>query len=209
MDLDLDAFLDKSVMGENSTVDSLFGALTGVLDEVAAYGPNIFVGADSTQINDIFDVVSEVSDFATGLGDFISLVTEVRRLIPPEIRSVVRQARSSLGCASPSKSFANYAYNELSTRNLINDAVVTRELFDPCQYIGEIQQVLNYTSTGSEVATFTDLVTLPNSLVTSLEAYFGNKTEHFTGAFLLEHFSDLSVSRSGLKNSAHFVARSD
>ena len=114
----------------------------------------------------------------------------VRDLIPSPLRPVVRYGDflSKDGCFNPSPSFNEYALSLLKNDTLSPDE------FDACDYIPQLQDVLNYTSNSTEAATlFVDLVVLPNDLRYRLQNLFGNGTD-FSGEFLLDRFGELSVS---------------
>lgn len=116
----------------------------------------------------------------------------VRNLIPPEVRSLVRHADNLLqyGCRKEfiSLHFTEYSYALLSLGISIED-------YDPCDYIGEIQQALGYTSSVDEDASFLDFVVLPEDLKMSLEEIFGSSGVPIDGQFLLGELSNLSARR--------------
>lgn len=71
-----------------------------------------------------------------------------------------------------------------------------KDVFNPCEYIPQLQLALNYTSVGSDnVTSFANLVILleGSSLYTQLQALWGNQTR-FSGKFLLDNFGDVTVS---------------
>jgi hypothetical protein len=114
----------------------------------------------------------------------------VRALIPTKVRPVVRfgDFLSKDGCNKPSASFNEYAFS------VLNNDTISRDEFNACGYIPQLQVALNYTSNSTEAASsFADLVVLPNDLQNRLNSLWGNETD-FSGKFLLDNFGGLSVS---------------
>ncbi len=116
----------------------------------------------------------------------------VRDLIPSNIRSVVRHGNfhSRYGCSKPSSQFNDFAFN------LLNNGTLSRDDFNACDYIPQIQVALNYKPNSNEVVTsFADLVVLAKDspLYNRLDDLYGTET-NFTGEFLLERFGTISVS---------------
>jgi len=189
-DLDLGSLIDD-ISG------SVFNDLTELLRDFASFGPDLTAGSNSLPIEGLFGVVQDVSDFASALGEFSSLVQAMSELIPPEVRSVVRHANrlSKDGCldSSLSVSFTEYVFDLLTEKGLL-DPSAPRDDFNPCEHVGQIQVALGYTSSVLTDASFADLVVLTDEMQIRLEKYFGNGTS-FSGDFLLEKLGSLSVSK--------------
>lgn len=76
-DVGLDAFLNSSsTFGSNTTLDSLFEDMTGLLDEVISYAPSLTAGNSSSALSGLFSIVEDFQDLAGGLSSFTDLVQE-------------------------------------------------------------------------------------------------------------------------------------
>lgn len=121
-------------------------------------------------------------------------VCKVRGLIPAEIRPLVRYAKylSSNDCLKPSASFTAYAYG------LLDDDSISEPEFNPCDYIPELQEALNF-APNANASTFVDLVVLPDDapLSSTLRGLWSPNVT-FSGELLLEEFGVFSVSINAL-----------
>ena len=144
----------------------------------------------------IFDVL--FSPVSHNVAHFYLSFYSVTTLIPPEIRSVVKHASlKSLhkgDACSPSESFNDYAFTLLSDNGLLAPGVIL-ETFIPCDYVAEIQKALKFTNmVDTSDVSFSDLVVVPEDMISALQDIFGNETV-INGQFLLDTFRNLSVIR--------------
>lgn len=93
------------------------------------------------------------------------------------------------GCTNPSANFVEFTYALMPSEVKSN---VTAEDFSPCDYIGQIQEALNYTNNAKSGVSFANLVTVPVALQDKLQGIFGSGVQ-ITGEWLLEQFSSPSV----------------
>ena len=144
----------------------------------------------------IFDVL--FSPVSHNAAHFYLSFHSVTTLIPLEIRSVVKHASlKSLhkgDACSPSESFNDYAFTLLSDNGLLAPGVIL-ETFIPCDYVAEIQKALKFTNmVDTSDVSFSDLVVVPEDMISTLQGIFGNETV-INGQFLLDTFRNLSVIR--------------
>lgn len=99
-------------------------------------------------------------------------------LMTPEIRTVIKHASLLTRdgkCISPSSSFTEYAYNELTSASLLPNGLLLAD-FVVCDYLAQLQLALGFTTILNTDVTFSNLVVLPESLSNTLKEFFGDIT---------------------------------
>ena len=162
--LELDVFLEGDY-----DLQGIFEDLEDLLNNVTAYAPNMTMGTDSTEINGIFGVISDFSEFSGALLDFLEIVDLIQDEIPSELMSVLRHASilspSDTGCQQLSKTFKEYTERELGISDIDN----------PCDFLPQLKQKLNYSTDllDQDNVTLQSLVEFSSALEDKISSFLG------------------------------------
>ena len=176
-DLDLEPFLDGGAFGSGDmSLEAIFDDMTSLLNEITNYSPMLQLSDAPAAINGLFDVIDQASAFAEALTEFLSLVDDVQALVPPELRSFLRQINQvsshNAGCINPSSDFTRYSFDLLQGQSLLPASMDIASFF-PCDHLGEIQKALSYSKTLQKNVDLKSLVIIDSSLNERIKTIFG------------------------------------